>query len=176
MTDIKRGRFTAHPDPEHHNGLVLFHIGMRINRLRSPHTWLPVLLAMPRMLRELSAHPELGLLSFEVFRSGRTFLVVQYWKDFASLTAWARAADAPHLPAWRAYNRAVRHSDAAGVYHESFVIGDHGCEAVYVDMPVIGLARATRHVPIATRGQSAAHRMNPTVPDVPATTPAEVPA
>jgi quinol monooxygenase YgiN len=174
VTAIARGRFTAQPDPDEHAGLVLFHIGMRINRLRSPRTWLPVLLAMPRMLRELSAQPELGLLSFEVFRSGRTFLVVQYWRDFAALDAWARSADAPHLPAWRAFNRAARRSDAAGVFHETFVVGVHGSETVYVDMPVMGLARATRHVPIAARGQSAAHRIDPAVPDSPAVTPDEV--
>lgn len=171
MTALARGRFSAAPDPDRHAGLVLFHIGMRINRLRAPRTWLPVLLAMPAMLRELSQRPELGLLGFETYRSGRTFLVVQYWRDFASLTAWARDTDAPHLPAWRAYNRAVRRSDAAGVFHETFTIGAGGSEAVYVDMPVMGLARATAHVPIAHRGQSAARRMDATVPDVPAVDP-----
>jgi len=163
---IARGRFTADPDPDQHAGLVLFHIGMRINRLREPHHWVPVLRAMPRMLDELSARPELGLLSFEVFRSGRTFLVVQYWRDFDSLNSWARSGDQPHLPAWRAFNRAARRSDAAGVFHETFLIGTQNSETVYVDMPVMGMARATRHVPIARRGQSAAHRIDPTTPDV----------
>ena len=168
MTEVVRGRHTAAPDPDAHAGLVLFHIGMRINRLRAPRMWLPVLLAMPRMLRELSAHPELGLLSFEVFRSGRTFLVVQYWRDFAALDTWARSADDLHLPAWRAFNRAARSSDAVGVFHETFMIGARGSETVYVDMPVMGMARATRHVPIARRGQSAAHRIDPAALDTPA--------
>lgn len=168
MTAIARGRHTADPDPSEHFGLVLFHIGMRINRLRALRTWVPVLLAMLRMLRELTAHPELGLLSFEVFRSGRTFLVVQYWRDFAALDTWARDADDLHLPAWRAFNRAARRSDAAGVFHETFAIGAGGYESVYVDMPVMGMARATRHVPIARRGQSAAHRIDPATPDTPA--------
>jgi len=35
-------------------------------------------------------------------------------------------------------------------------------------MPVMGMARATRHVPITRRGESAAHRIDPTTPDVPA--------
>lgn len=168
MTAVARGRHTADLDPDEHSGLVLFHIGMRINRLRAPRTWLPVLLAMPRMLRELSARPELGLLSSEVFRSGRTFLVVQYWRDFASLDRWARSADDLHLPAWKAFNRAARRSDAAGVFHETFAIGARGSETVYVDMPVMGMALATRHVPIARRGQAAAHRIDPATPDNPA--------
>lgn len=41
--------------------LVVFLIGMRINRLWKIHKWLPVALAMPRMIRELSADPELGV-------------------------------------------------------------------------------------------------------------------
>ncbi len=164
MTIIARGRFTADPDPDEHTGLVLFHLGMRINRLRAVRTWTPVLAAMPRMLRELSAHPELGLLSYEFFRSGRTVLVVQYWRDFAALNAWSRSDDAPHLPAWRAFNRVARRSDAAGVFHETFLVGAHYSETVYVDMPVMGMARATRHVPIA-RGESAAHRIDPTPTD-----------
>lgn len=168
MTTIARGRHTADLDPDADTGLVLFHIGMRINRLRAVRTWLPVLLGMPRMLRELSARPDLGLLSFEVFRAGRTFLVVQYWRDFAALDAWARSADDLHLPAWKAFNRAARRSDAAGVFHETFVIGPAQVETVYVDMPVMGLARATRHVPISRRGQSAAHRIDPDTPDTPA--------
>lgn len=119
MTAVARGRYTADLDPDEHSGLVLFHVGMRINRLRAPRTWLPVLLAMPRMLRELSARPELGLLSSEVF-------------------------------------------------HETFAIGARGSETVYVDMPVMGMALATRHVPIARRGQAAAHRIDPATPDNPA--------
>jgi hypothetical protein len=160
------GRHTADLDPDLHRGLVLFHIGMRINRLRAVRAWVPTIVAMRRMLRELTARPELGLLDFSVFRSGRTFLVVQYWRDFAALDAFARAADQPHLPAWRAYNRAARTSDAVGVFHETFTVGTDW-ETVYVNMPVMGLARATRHAPVARRGQSAAHRIDPRTPDLP---------
>ena len=32
-------------------------------------------------------------------------------------------------------------------------------------MPVMGMARATRHVPITRRGESAAHRIDPTPTD-----------
>ncbi|MCY7287068.1 MAG: DUF4188 domain-containing protein [Cryobacterium sp.] len=163
---IARGRFTADPDPNEHAGLVLFHIGIRINRFREPQTWVPALLAMPRLLRELAAKPELGMLSAEVYNAGRIFLVVQYWRDFESLNNWASNIDHPHLPAWRAFNRAARRSDAAGVFHETFIIGAQGSESVYVDMPVIGMARATAHVPIARRGQTSAHRLDNNAPDI----------
>ena len=42
---------------------VLFLIGMRINKIWRPDKWLPVFLAMPRMLKELEAKgSELGFL------------------------------------------------------------------------------------------------------------------
>ena len=41
---------------------VVFVIGMRINRFWKPHKWLPVFLAMPRMLKELAQRPDSGFL------------------------------------------------------------------------------------------------------------------
>ena len=57
MSTVVKGRQTASLDDE----VVVFLIGMRINRLRSPRSWLPAFRAMPRMLAELSRDPELGL-------------------------------------------------------------------------------------------------------------------
>lgn len=44
------------------DGVVMFLIGMRINRPLEVHRWGPVFVAMPRMLRWLDQHPEAGLL------------------------------------------------------------------------------------------------------------------
>ncbi|GAA3217550.1 hypothetical protein GCM10020256_20720 [Streptomyces thermocoprophilus] len=40
--------------------VVVLLIGMRINRFWAVHEWLPVLLAMPRMLAELKKAPRAG--------------------------------------------------------------------------------------------------------------------
>ena len=56
---------------------AVFLIGMRINSLVKVHKWLPVAMAMPRMLKELQQRPELGLLHYEIW-GGRTTLVLQY--------------------------------------------------------------------------------------------------
>src|SRR3954454_11816741 len=101
MTAVVDGRQTAVGDRD----VVVFLIGMRINKLRALRQWGPVLVAMPRMLRELAAHPELGLLSAQSYMSGRTFQVVQYWRSLDDLHAYSHAADKEHLPAWRAFNR-----------------------------------------------------------------------
>ena len=54
MNPILKDRLTV----ARKQGLVVFLIGMRINRLWKIHKWLPVARAMPRMLRELTADPE----------------------------------------------------------------------------------------------------------------------
>jgi hypothetical protein len=57
MALIFDGRYTARLE----RPLVLFLIGMRFNKLILVNKWLPVFLAMPRMLKELHQHPEAGL-------------------------------------------------------------------------------------------------------------------
>ncbi len=47
---------------------VVFMIGMRINILWKVGTWLPVVRAMPRMLRELARHPEWACVNMPAHR------------------------------------------------------------------------------------------------------------
>jgi hypothetical protein len=58
MSNVISDRMTAVRE----DGIVVFLIGMRINRWWKIHRWLPVVLAMPRMLRELAGRPDAGLL------------------------------------------------------------------------------------------------------------------
>ena len=85
MTSIHKGRYTAELDGD----FVVFIIGMRFNRLRKPRSWLPVFSAMPKMLQALGEHPEKGMLSSRLARSGRTITLVQYWRSFEDLERFA---------------------------------------------------------------------------------------
>lgn len=125
------------------NGAVVFLIGMRFNRLWQVWKWLPVFLAMPRMLIELAKNPDLGLCGTpRSFRSGRTLLVLQYWRSFDALENYARAADHAHLPAWRAFNRATKGNSSVGIWHETYLVTAQTAEGVYVNMPPFGLGAA----------------------------------
>lgn len=157
MADVVAERRTAPADKD----VVVFLIGMRINRLRALRQWGPVLVAMPRMLRELESDPELGLLHAQIFVSGRTIQVVQYWRSVEHLYAYSRAADRQHLPAWKAFNRRARGNAAVGIFHETYVVPADAHESVAVNMPVSGLLAAVGSVPVGRRGQSAAHRLDP---------------
>ena len=90
MAKVIGSRMAAEMDGE----FVVFLIGMRINKPWKMHKWLPVFLAMPKMLKELEAHPESGFLG----RSGIGRVIVQYWCSFEQLEAYARAKDKKHWP------------------------------------------------------------------------------
>ena len=73
MPDVDPRRLTATLEGE----FAVFLIGMRINQPLKVHQWLPVARAMPRMIRELYRHPELGFVHAETCFS-RTIILVQY--------------------------------------------------------------------------------------------------
>jgi hypothetical protein len=159
---VHRGRWTA----EVTEPLVVFLIGMRVNKPWKVRQWWWVAQAMPRMLRRLAAAPELGLLHVEQFTRGRTSLIVQYWRSFEHLQRFARDRQLPHLDAWRRWNRQVRDSGDVGFWHETYLVQPGSVEAVYGNMPRFGLAAATALVPAAKVGQSAGHRLDRSRPDL----------
>jgi Domain of unknown function (DUF4188) len=122
--------------------VVVFLIGMRINRLRKVRSWFPAFVGMPRMLAELDKHPEDGLLHARSFWSGRTFMVVQYWESVEHLGRYARNAEREHAPAWSAFNKGPAATGDVGVFHETYVVPREGVEALYANTPAIGLAAA----------------------------------
>lgn len=163
---VHPGRFTAQAEGD----FVVFLIGMRFNKPWKVRQWLPVAMAMPRMLRVLDEHPELGCLGSQQW-FGRTTLLVQYWRSFDDLDRFARDKDLPHLEPWRRFNRVVRNSGDVGVWHETYKVRSGEYEAVYANMPAFGLAAATHHVPVAAVGQSSAARIGMPSPGTPAVEP-----
>jgi hypothetical protein len=151
---IHRERLTADLEGD----FVLFLIGMRINRPWALGKWLPVAAAMPRMLQELHRRPELGLLHAEMWFS-RTIVMLQYWRSMDQLLEYAKNKDHAHLPAWRAFNRAVGTDGSVGIWHETYAASPGTFESVYVNMPAFGLGRAGTLHPAVGGRQSAANRL-----------------
>jgi hypothetical protein len=140
--------------------VVAFLVGMRINRLRSPRAWMPVAGAMRPMLLELFRDPSHGMLGARTFLSGRTIMVVSYWRSFEALEAYAGARDAKHRPALTAfYQRSRKASGAVGIFHETFLVGPGTAESLYVDVPAdFGLGGAVGRVPVTGSLQTARQR------------------
>ncbi|WP_016909920.1 DUF4188 domain-containing protein [Streptomyces xiaopingdaonensis] len=154
---VEQGRRTTAAEGD----VVVFLIGMRINRLRALRHWLPVFKVMPEMLKELSADPSSGLLGARVHLAGpREFVVVQYWESREKLYAYAAAPECGHRPAWTDFNRRARKAEGCvGIWHETYLVPPGRYECVYTDMPRHGLGAAHGTQPVQRRGESAAERL-----------------
>src|ERR1700683_1815715 len=155
MDEIIPGRYTARVEKP----VVLFLIGMRLNNLLAVRKWFPVVLAMPRMLAELSKKPEAGLLFYRTALSGRIIVVQQYWESFDKLITYAHDRAGRHFPAWAAFNRAIGNDGAVGIWHETYLVEPGKRECVYINKTKFGLAAATAHVKAEGRLATARDRM-----------------
>ncbi|MEP6665808.1 MAG: DUF4188 domain-containing protein [Nocardioidaceae bacterium] len=166
MAEIQKGRFTADVSALGED-VVVFLIGMRINKPLKIRAWWPVFAAMPKMLKYLVQHPERGLLGYE-----QAFLpspiLIQYWRSFDDLARFARDRDDPHLEPWRRFNSRIGGSGDVGIWHETYRVNTANIETVYGNMPPYGLAAATAVVPIRRGRDSAAARIGATDTDDPA--------
>jgi hypothetical protein len=141
--------------------LVLFLIGMRINTFWRVWEWLPAFLAMGPMIVELYKNPELGFLRARTEMAGRTITVIQYWKSFEALEAYAANSEQKPRPAWTAfYKRSTRGTGAVGIFHETYVVRPGEVESLYVDMPAdFGLGGAVGTTAINVQSETARERM-----------------
>ena len=155
MSSVIPQRMTAKVEGD----FVVFLIGMRINKPWKVWKWAPVARQMARMLDELGRQPELGLLHARTHFGLRNVLVVQYWRSFEHLHRYATAANASHLPAWRAFNRAVGSNGDVGIWHESYLVREGAYENVYNNMPPYGLGLAGTLEPAQGRMKSAKGRL-----------------
>jgi hypothetical protein len=132
---------------------VVFLIGARFDPRHPVRTFLDLggRRGMKHMLDHLVAHPDKGLLGYTMGYP----VIVQYWRSFAHLEAFARDRDDPHLAAWRNY---YRRRGTTGIWHETYLVPAGQYEAVYANMPAFGLGRAGRRVPM-TGGSYARERV-----------------
>ena len=154
MPKINKQRMTARIEGD----FVVFIIGMRINKIWKVHKWLPVATAMPKMLKELMSKPELGLLGFQNF-GGIPPVMIQYWRSFEHLEAYAKNKNAEHLPAWREFNKKISENGDVGIWHETYLVRDGNYENVYANMPVYGMGKAGQLFPARGKYESAEQRI-----------------
>ena len=144
MAAVRQGRWTADIDGD----FVVFLIGVRINsKWRALRALGDVggRRGMSHMLKYLVEQPEKGLLGFQT--AGLT--IIQYWRSFEHLEAFAKNADDPHLEVWRNYWRRVGKGTRAGIWHETYLVRAGEYEAIYGNMPPHGLGKAANLVPVA---------------------------
>jgi hypothetical protein len=163
MAPIFPGRYTAQSDEP----FVVFLIGFRVNRWLALRKWTRVAAAMPPMIAELRKDPSLGLLHAQYFVYWRGVGVIQYWRSFEQLHAYAHARNAAHLPAWAEFNRRIGASGTVGIWHETYTVPPGQQESIYANMPRFGLGAAMPCVPVTGRTDSARSRIGQTQPQEP---------
>jgi hypothetical protein len=140
MAKVETGRRMGQIDGD----FVVFLIGARLDPkhpLRSIRD-LGGRRGMTHLLDYLVAHPERGLLGYQMGLP----TIVQYWRSFEQLEAFARDDRDPHLWAWRNYWSRVGKQSRTGIWHETFLVRAGEYEAIYANMPPHGLAKAGRSV------------------------------
>jgi hypothetical protein len=154
MAEVKQGRWMAQIDGD----FVVFLIGARPTKGRWLHAFgdLGGRRGMMHMLKVLSEQPEKGLLGYEMSTFGG--LIVQYWRSFEHLERFANDADDPHVAVWRRYWKRVGNRAGTGIWHETYLVRAGEYEAIYGNMPPIGLGKASRLV-TAAEGTSARGRL-----------------
>jgi hypothetical protein len=143
MAEVAGRRMTA----EIEGDFVVFLIGARLSKLQLARSFVDLggRRGMKHMLDYLVERPEKGLLAYEMGIP----TIVQYWRSFEHLEAFAKDKDDPHLEVWRQYWRRVGRTGRTGIWHETFLVKDGQYEAVYGNMPARGLGKAGRLVPVS---------------------------
>jgi hypothetical protein len=143
MAELAGTRMTA----EIEGDFVVFLIGARFSKLQLARSFADLggRRGMKHMLDYLVARPEKGLLAYEMGLP----TIVQYWRSFEQLEAFAKDKDDPHLEVWRQYWRRVGRTGRTGIWHETFLVKAGQYEAVYGNMPPHGLGKAGRLVPVS---------------------------
>lgn len=150
---IHVGRFAARME----GSFVVFIIGMRVNRWFAIHKWLPVMQAMPRMMKELYQDKEHGFLHAEYFIGRNGPMLVQYWRSFDHLEQYAKKGF--HKETWRKFHQTGK-GGKVGIFHEAYRIEPGQYEAVYNHMPAFGLGKAGQLIPADGVYHGARQRMS----------------
>jgi hypothetical protein len=145
--EIIRTMYSARYDGD----FVVFLIGIRPNGA-NPFTqsFSRIGKAFKSMVEELEADPTLGYMGGDMYigansRKSAT-LHVQYWRDYESLQKWTHKRMSIHVKTMLEYMKTDQFEGVNGIWHETYKVRDGEYEAVYGNMPPIGLALATQAV------------------------------
>jgi hypothetical protein len=154
---VVRGRFLA----DNEEPIAVFLVGMRINRWRAVPHWWRVMFAMPRMLRELAADPDSGLLGYRLFGGPglRQVTLVQYWRKAGDIRAFAHDAARTHHPEQqRFWEKYFAGNGAVGIWHEMFSVPKGAYQCLYGDMPAGGIGAIRGLCPAVPTSEHGAYR------------------
>lgn len=142
MVKALQGRHTADIEGDFVVFLIGASLGLRnpVRSIRDLGGWR----GMKSMLDYLMEHPEKGLLAYEWGLP----TIIQYWRSFHHLEAFAMDDSDPHLAVWRNYWKRVGDQNRTGIWHETYLVKAGEYEVIYANMRPFGLGKAGRLVPV----------------------------
>jgi hypothetical protein len=106
-----------------------------------------------------SQKPESGFLGFQIL-GGIPPVIVQYWKSFEDLEAYAKDRNGMHYPAWKAFNMKIKSNGDVGIWHETYKVQAGEYECIYNNMPKYGLGKVGEPIPAVGKREFAANRIS----------------
>lgn len=103
--------------------------------------------------------PESGFLGFQIY-GGIPPVIVQYWRSFEHLEAYAKDRDGFHYPAWKEFNTKIKSNGDVGIWHETYKVRASNYECIYNNMPKYGLGKVGELIPAIGNRESAADRIS----------------
>ena len=103
--------------------------------------------------------PESGFLGFQILGSIPPVLV-QYWKSFEHLEAYAKDRNGLHYPAWKAFNMKIKSNGDVGIWHETYKVQAGEYECIYNNMPRFSLGKVGELIPAVGKREFAANRIS----------------
>ncbi len=156
MDKVIPGRFTAQID----GPFIVLRLGIRINNFLMFWKWIPTLMVTVPLLRASLRCRAPGYLGgFNILYWSAGIGVIQYWRSYEDLEKFAESSDNAFLELWRHYNKSTGSKGSVGLWYEMFPVESSCYEVVYDNMPIIGLAAASEHVPAVGRRETARRRL-----------------
>lgn len=157
MAKVFKGRYTANSDEP----VIVFTIGMRINRAWAVHKWWKPTVNTVKLWWHIQRgnRPD-GYLNGYLYFYAWGVGMVQYWRDFDALEAFSHDREQPHLQAWRHLFAQSKDDTTFGYWHETYQVSPGKHEAIYGNMPRFGMAAATGHEPIGSTTEAARLRID----------------
>ena len=138
---------------------VIFIIGARLNRWWKLPKYLWFLSTMPKMLAEVAAKPESGFLGWQSLNLTTN---MQYLAVARAADRVPRDRDQTHYPYWVKFNKEIGSNGDIGIWHETFLVRAGEDEMHLDNMPLRGLAKASKHIDAVGRAATAKGRMGRT--------------
>jgi len=128
------------------DNFVVFLVGININHLWKLHSWIPSILAIPKILNELTYITESGFLGYQLI-SHFPPVIAEYWKSVDDLENHTQYRYEKKYQAWNDFAQKINQNNDVDIWHEIYNVSDGESSRIYNGMPVYGTRKLNQIMP-----------------------------